>query len=250
VSSSTKSVMLSASSRDFREQREIVRQAITAHGMLPVVSDMASDSLWDRKMITESLARIDEASVFIALIGQKYAQEFRDPILNPDGLSYTELEYRRARERGIPIFTFLIDETSSIPRSGPPINRAQTRKFRSFLGRARQQSRAVETVASLHELRSKADEILSHLSMWSPIAEVPARTSARPEPSGDLMGDALAAGFSAAVQRAVRDAHDDGLAVPARVDGVAVEIRPDGEVVPIDDEALWSPTDWRRAASR
>jgi len=51
--------------------------------------------------------------------------------------------------------------------------------------------------------------------------------------------------FAEAARRAVRDAHAEGLTVPARMDGDAVEIWPDGGVAEIDDEAPWSPTDWK-----
>jgi hypothetical protein len=64
------------------------------------------------------------------------------------------------------------------------------------------------------------------------------------------MGEALTSGFQQATEAAVRDAHAEGLAVPARVDGIAVEIRPDGEIVPIDEAAPWSPVTWRGAATR
>jgi hypothetical protein len=64
------------------------------------------------------------------------------------------------------------------------------------------------------------------------------------------MGEALASGFKSAVAAAIRDAHAEGFAVPARLDGVAVEIRPNGEAVPIDDKVSWSPAAWRKAAAR
>jgi hypothetical protein len=64
------------------------------------------------------------------------------------------------------------------------------------------------------------------------------------------MGEALTSGFQQATEAAVREAHAEGLAVPARVDGIAVEIRPDGEIVPIDDAVPWSPVTWRGAATR
>ena len=64
----------------------------------------------------------------------------------------------------------------------------------------------------------------------------------------DPMTRLLCEGFAEAARQAVREAHAEGLAVPARADGRAVEIRPNGEVVPIDDNALWSPVDWRSSA--
>ncbi len=57
----------------------------------------------------------------------------------------------------------------------------------------------------------------------------------------------LAEGFTAAMRRAVLEAHAEGLAIPARMDGIAVEVRPNGEVAPIDDRSPWSPADWKKS---
>jgi DNA-binding protein HU-beta len=64
----------------------------------------------------------------------------------------------------------------------------------------------------------------------------------------DPMARQLSEGFAEAVRQAVQEAHAAGLAVPARENGIAIEMRPNGEVVPIDDDAPWSPTDWRKSA--
>jgi hypothetical protein len=69
-------------------------------------------------------------------------------------------------------------------------------------------------------------------------------------PVEDQMTRQLRKGFAEATRQAVRDAHAVGLAVPARTGGVAVEIRPDGEVAAIDNDAPWSPVDWRNSARR
>jgi hypothetical protein len=78
----------------------------------------------------------------------------------------------------------------------------------------------------------------------------PAATAlAKPNPlRDDPMTRLLCEGFAEAARQAVREAHAEGLAVPARAGSTAVEIRPDGEVVPIDDNAPWSPADWRKSA--
>jgi hypothetical protein len=75
----------------------------------------------------------------------------------------------------------------------------------------------------------------------------------RPSPKRDPLRDdpmtrLLCEGFVEAARQAIREAHAEGLAVPARAGSTAVEIRPNGEVVPIDDNAPWSPTDWRKSA--
>jgi hypothetical protein len=62
---------------------------------------------------------------------------------------------------------------------------------------------------------------------------------ARPKrnPAADDLGDALTAGFRRAVEAAIQQALDCGLAVPGREGGEPVERRPDGTIVRIDDPA-------------
>jgi hypothetical protein len=69
-------------------------------------------------------------------------------------------------------------------------------------------------------------------------------------PVEDPMARQLSEAFHQATREAVRAAHAEGLAVPARANGIAVEIRPNGEVVAIDEKIHWSPLDWKKSAKR
>jgi len=62
------------------------------------------------------------------------------------------------------------------------------------------------------------------------------------------MARQLCDGFAEAARQAVLKSHAAGLAVPGRLGNVAVEVRPDGDLAPIDDNAPWSPTEWRTRA--
>jgi len=64
--------------------------------------------------------------------------------------------------------------------------------------------------------------------------------------ASDPFGDALTAGFESAVEAAIQEAFDAGLAVPGRENGKPVERRPDGKIVEIQDTANWSPDGWKK----
>ena len=108
-----------------------------------------------------------------------------------------------------------------------------------------------EDEAAVRQTTPKREATLSSVSGARPRRRSARSSAIEPERNAAIaMGEMLTSDFRDAVEVAIRDAHADGMAVPARVDGVAVEIRPDGEVVPIDDRAPWSPVDWRKAATR
>ena len=57
-----------------------------------------------------SLNLVEDAEIYIGIFALRYGYVPEDPDRNPDGLSITELEYRHAFERGIPVLIFIMDE--------------------------------------------------------------------------------------------------------------------------------------------
>src|ERR1022692_3075124 len=133
-------VMLSSTYRDLIDHREAVRDAIIGQGMLPLImeTDSANPS---RGIITGSLAKVDEADAYVVLISNyRYGQVIDDPVLNPRGLSVTELEFRHAEEHGLPLCIFLMDD--NVPVSPVEIRKEATwtAKLEAFRERARHHS--------------------------------------------------------------------------------------------------------------
>ncbi|MBK8024568.1 MAG: DUF4062 domain-containing protein [Chloroflexi bacterium] len=91
-------VMVSSTFKDFETHRKGVFEGIMRLGMHPLMMEFMNAS--DADALTESLRMVDEAEIYLGILGFRYGYVPNDP-RNPDRLSITELEYRRAGERGI-----------------------------------------------------------------------------------------------------------------------------------------------------
>lgn len=94
-------VMVSSTFKDFIDHRKQAIEAIMRLGMHPLAMEHMNAS--DADALTESYRLVDEAEIYIGLYGFRYGFVPDDP-RNPDRLSITELEYRRAQARKIPCF--------------------------------------------------------------------------------------------------------------------------------------------------
>jgi Domain of unknown function (DUF4062) len=155
-------VMISSTYVELTEHRAAVSQAALGLGMRPL--DMANDSALPGDLIEESLAKVEEADIYIGLISYRYGQIPDDPRRNPDGLSLTELEYRRAVKRGIPRGVFIMhdDHTPGIPRSAVLKELATRDKLEAFIALVRNDSICAE-FASVADLKAKAVQTLAVL---------------------------------------------------------------------------------------
>jgi len=156
-------VMLSSTYRDLIDHREAVRDAILGQGMMPLImeTDSANPS---RGIVTSSLAMVDDADAYVVLISNyRYGQVIDDPVLNPDGLSVTELEFRHAEARDLPLCIFLMNE--DVPVS-PRESRKEAQwadKLDSFRMRAQHPGRIFATFSSVEELHRKVTQTLARL---------------------------------------------------------------------------------------
>ncbi len=107
-------VMLSSTSRDLPTHRDIAINAVLRAGMHPIIMEALPASLGDA--IRDSLQLVDEAEIYIGIFGMRYGHIPEDP-RNPERLSITEMEYRHAMKRGIPVLIFLMDDEHPLPSS-------------------------------------------------------------------------------------------------------------------------------------
>ncbi|MSP00201.1 MAG: DUF4062 domain-containing protein [Acetobacteraceae bacterium] len=156
-------VMISSTWLELRDHRAAVSSAVLGQGMFPL--DMANDASLPHDLIEASLAKVNKAHAYIGLISYRYGQIVDDPIRNPNGLSLTELEYRRAVERGIPrcMFTMHDDHTPGIPRSMVNAARPTEDKLNAFIALVRKDLICAE-FRSVDNLKALAVQSLTELA--------------------------------------------------------------------------------------
>jgi len=99
-------VFLSSTYQDLAEHRRIVAASFAMSGI--EYNAMEHFGSVPQPPIRTCLDAVDRSDVFVGILGVRYGG------CPPRGVrSYTEREYRRARNRHIPIFMFLIDERNS-----------------------------------------------------------------------------------------------------------------------------------------
>jgi hypothetical protein len=156
-------VMLSSTFRDLIAEREAARDAILAQQMLPLFMEVSS-AMPDCGIITNSLAMVDEAHVYVALISHyRYGQVIEDAEMNPQGLSVTELEYRRAEQLGLPLCIFLQDESVLALPSDVLKEAANFDKLMAFRARASDARRINARFGDAKDIKASLTQSLARL---------------------------------------------------------------------------------------
>jgi Fe-S-cluster formation regulator IscX/YfhJ len=99
--------MISSTSLDMAEHREEVREACLRQGVFPLMMEHLPAN--DEDAIAASLRLVNEADLYVGLFAHRYGH-----IPRGHQISITEMEYRRALERGIPRLLFLMHDDHPI----------------------------------------------------------------------------------------------------------------------------------------
>lgn len=156
-------VMLSSTYRELIEYRRAVENAAKGQQMF---ADMMEDDPGkpDQGIIESSLEKVNRADAYIVLISNyRYGQVIDDPVRNPDGLSVTELEFRRAEELNIPICVFLMGDRVPIDPVEAKIERPWEDKLAAFRERAKDPSRIYQEFSTTADLELGATKTLARL---------------------------------------------------------------------------------------
>jgi len=151
-------VMLSSTYREMIEHRKAIRDAMLSQRLFPVA--MEDDAaLADRDLIEASLAKVDESDAYVGIIGYRYGQKPVCDIRNPQKLSLTELEFRRALARGIPICMFIMSDDHPLPKKWMAEERGSGEEYESFV-RLAKKDRICAEFDSIADLKAKAIQSL------------------------------------------------------------------------------------------
>jgi hypothetical protein len=155
------SVMVSSTYTELAEHRQALREAMPGLRLLPVAMEYDA-ALPNHDLIDASLAKVDESDAYVGLISYRYGQRPESENRNPNGLSLTELEFRRAVERGIPICMFIMHGDHPVPRQEVGKERGVKKKLESFI-RLAKKDRIYAEFKSPADLRTKAIQSLVKL---------------------------------------------------------------------------------------
>jgi len=123
-------VMISSTSKDLPEHREQVRNAALRMGMFPVAMEYLG-AMSGADAISASLDMVDKAEIYVGIFGMRYGYVPDDP-RNSDKISITEMEYRRAVERDIPILIYVMDKTHPLTVDDIETNVESKKKLEAF----------------------------------------------------------------------------------------------------------------------
>lgn len=121
-------VFVSSTYEDLREERHEVIQALLELDCIPAGMELFPATDDDQWSLIQRV--IDECDYYIVIVGGRYGS------IGPQGISYTEQEYRYALQTGKPIIAFLHKTPSNIP-AGKTESEAESKKllveFRSLV---------------------------------------------------------------------------------------------------------------------
>ena len=136
-------VVISSATVDLSEHRREVMNACLELGHLPRMMEHLPAA--DASAIEESLTLVDEADVYVGIFGHRYG-------------SITEMEYRRAKERGVPRLIFFMHEDHPIKAGDVEVGDGTGRLAR--LKEEIKSERAVAFFESPQDLRGHALQAL------------------------------------------------------------------------------------------
>ncbi len=113
-------VFISSTSKDLEEHRKSVIDAVWRAGMFPRA--MESGTALPLNAVEYSLGMVNKAEIYLGVFGHRYGH-----IPKGDKISITEMEYRRAVEREIPILIFIMHEDHPIKASDKETGRAESK---------------------------------------------------------------------------------------------------------------------------
>lgn len=123
-------IFISSTYEDLVEERKTVQEMILSMYQFPIGMEMFSaddEEQWE--IIQET---IDSSDYYVLIIGHRYGTVIDKGEF--EGISYTEKEYRYAKEKGIPVLVFIIsDDASILPRNmeKDPIKMEKLEEFKT-----------------------------------------------------------------------------------------------------------------------
>ena len=103
-------VYISSTYEDLKEYREAVARILRKIADAKVIA-MEDYVATDQRPLQKCLEDVSSSNIYVGIFAWRYGYRPNEPNdENPNNLSITELEYRKAKEKGIPCLIFLLDK--------------------------------------------------------------------------------------------------------------------------------------------
>lgn len=159
--SSHPEIMISATFADLEAHRRVVIEAVNRIGFFP--RTMEFETAKTVNVIESSVQMLSNAYAYIGILSHRYGTVY-DATNNPEGLSTTEIEYREALRRGMPILMFVMSEKHPVLRADIEVSDAGIRKLRAFKERIARSHVYLE-FSSVEELELHVTRSLANLRL-------------------------------------------------------------------------------------
>lgn len=154
MSTTIQKVMISSTARDLPLHRRETMDACLSQGMFPIMMEHLPAEHADA--LAASLRMVDDCDIYLGIIAFRYGY-----IPNGYDLSITEMEYRRAAERGIPCLIFMMaDSHAAITQDQKVESDLAAQQLAAFKDHL-QQTYIVKFFTSPEDLRAHAINALS-----------------------------------------------------------------------------------------
>jgi hypothetical protein len=117
-------VFVSSTYTDLLEERQEIMQALLELDCIPAGMELFPAANEDQWSLIKGV--IDDCDYYVVVIGGRYGS------IGPDGLSYTEMEYRYAIETGKPVIAFLHKDPESISKKHSEKTEEGLKKLEEF----------------------------------------------------------------------------------------------------------------------
>jgi len=140
-------IFISSTWADLQEEREVVKDAILRMGFTFIGMEVFGSRPTPPSDVC--LDEVEESDIFILIMGHRYGA-----ISPGQSVSFVELEYERARERGVPCFVYLKDENTPVLPSFVEQSPDGALRLRDFRNRLKT-NHVVAFFSSAHDLSQR-----------------------------------------------------------------------------------------------
>lgn len=151
-------VFVSSTYQDLQEERKEIMQALLELDCIPSGMELFPATNDDQWTLIKSV--IDDSDYYIVVLGGRYGS------IGPEGVSYTEMEYRYALEIGKPIIAFIHKNPEELPANRTESEREGREKLKDF--RALTQEKLVRYWTTPSDLGSVVSRSLMKLIKSNP----------------------------------------------------------------------------------